>query len=57
MGQDSREWALISSWGVRVPGAEVRAGDHAGTLGGARPIYCPSPPGVAGPWAPWASSL
>ena len=30
-GQDSGEWALISSRDVRVPGVKVRAGDRAGT--------------------------
>lgn len=30
-GQDSGEWALISSRDVRVPGVKVRAGDCAGT--------------------------
>ena len=28
-----------------------------GLLRGARPVFCPSHPGVAGPGAPWASSL
>lgn len=39
--------------GSQGPGARVGAGDQ--TLGGARPISCPSCSGVAGPWGPWAS--
>lgn len=50
LGPGFPEWALTSSWDLRILGPGLE-------LGGARPISCPSCSGVAGPWAPWAGIL
>lgn len=70
-GQDSGEWALISSRDVRVPGVKVRAGDRAGTPERSQACFLPftswgswtrgpfgqQPVSLAEPVLPWEGVL
>lgn len=56
-GPDSGEWALISSWDVRVPGIKVRAGGPCRTLRGARPCFLPFTSWGSWTWGPLGQQL